>query len=82
VGNDGSAAAAGKGRVLPSEECWPNHFKVGVVFKDIAFGIENRTDRPVTPQIVLEALEGFCARIRRELGKRAKAPAGAPPGGL
>lgn len=47
-----------------------NHFKVGVRFPDIAFGVENAKDATITPQVVVEALEAFCGCVRKELARR------------
>ena len=41
-----------------------NRFDVQVVFPDIAFGIKNRTDVNLTPEMVADELEEFCRRIR------------------
>lgn len=44
-----------------------NHFKMGVSFPHVAYSIENRKDVEITPADVLQHIEDFAARIRRDL---------------
>lgn len=58
-----------------------NHFKVGVVFETVAFGIENLKNPEPTPAVVLSELEDFCARIRKEMAVDAERKRLADPAG-
>ena len=52
-----------------------NHFRIGVRFPSHAYSVTSRNDVELTPQDVLNELEDFARRIRRDLASAAVSPA-------